>query len=138
MLSDDQLRILGSMVACIPLSYAIPKIPSTLGREVYSFVLGTIVQFFIYGKDIWLVFALHTLVYLMTISNPSKCGKNVTIVSLALLSVYHIYRMIIDYGGWTMDISTIMMSNVNKYSLFAFSVQDGQTDMNKLSKEQLR
>jgi hypothetical protein len=42
--------------------------------------------------------------------------------------------MIVDYGGWTMDISTIMMCNVNKYSFFAYSYQDGQTDPNKLTK----
>jgi lysophospholipid acyltransferase len=70
--------------------------------------------------------------------NPSHCGKHVTIVALVLLSIYHIYRMVVDYGGWTMDVSTIMMSNVNKYSLFAFSVQDGKTPINKLTKEQIK
>jgi len=29
--------------------------------------------------------------------------------SLGLLSFYHIYRMVIDYGGWKLDVSTIMM-----------------------------
>jgi lysophospholipid acyltransferase len=66
--------------------------------------------------------------------NPKNCGNQVTVVSLVLLSVYHIYRIIVDFGGWTMDISTIMMCNVNKYSLFAYSCQDGRTDPSKLSK----
>lgn len=126
MISDDQARILLSMVACIPLSYVIPKIPSASLRQLYSFILGTLVQFYIYGSDIWIVFALHTLCYLMVKLNPAHCGKQVTVISLALLSVYHIYRMIVDYGGWTIDVSTIMMSNVNKYSLFAYAVQDGR------------
>lgn len=77
---------------------------------------------------------MHILVYLLVKINPRRCGKHVTVVSLVLLSIYHVYRMIVDYGGWTMDISTIMMSNVNKYSLFAYSYQDGQTDLNKLTK----
>lgn len=138
MITDDQARILGSMVACIPLSYLIPKIPSAFGRELYSFVLGTIVQYFIYGQEIVMVFALHALVYAMVKLNPKRCGKHVTIVTLSLLSIYHIYRMIVDYGGWTLDVSTIMMSNVNKYSLFAFAYQDGQTDLHKLTKEQAK
>lgn len=96
--------------------------------------MGTIIQYFIYGKDILLIFVLHLLVYLMVKFNPKNCGKHVTIVSLGLLSIYHVYRMIVDYGGWSMDISTIMMSNVNKYSLFAYAYQDGQSEITKLSK----
>ena len=138
MISDDQARLLSSMVICIPFSYFIPRITSTFARELYSFVLGTLVQYFIYGNDIVMIFALHGLVYFLTMINPKNCGKHVTIVSLTLLSIYHIYRMIVDYGGWTMDISTIMMSNVNKYSLFAYAYQDGQTPLNKLSKEQTK
>lgn len=138
MLSDDQVRILISMVACIPLSYAMPKIPSARGRELYSFILGTLVQFYVYGWELWVVFALHTICYVMAKANPARCGKHITIISLALLSLYHIYRMVVDYGGWTIDISTIMMSNVNKYSLFAYALQDGHTQLNKLTKEQVK
>ena len=65
--------------------------------------------------------------YFLIKINPKNSGKKVTLISLALLSVYHIYRMITDYGNWSIDISTIMMSNVNKYSFFAYSYQDGHT-----------
>lgn len=95
-------------------------------------------QYYIYGQDILMIFFLHALVYTMVKLNPSHCGKNVTIVTLVLLSIYHVYRMLVDYGGWSMDISTIMMCNVNKYSLFAFSYQDGHTDLQKLTKEQVK
>lgn len=81
-----------------------------------------------------MIFTMHALVYVMCMLNPKRCGKNVTVISLALLSIYHVYRMAVDYGGWTMDVSTIMMSNVNKYSLFAFAYQDGHTEFNKLTK----
>jgi lysophospholipid acyltransferase len=85
-----------------------------------------------------MIFALHLLMYNLVKTNPRICGKRVTILSLILLSLYHIYRMKVDYGGWTMDISTIMMCNVNKYSFFAYSCQDGRTDPSKLTKEQLK
>jgi hypothetical protein len=32
MLADDQIRILSSMLICIPLSYIIPKIPNPKAR----------------------------------------------------------------------------------------------------------
>lgn len=85
-----------------------------------------------------MIFLLHALVYVLVAVNPRHCGKHVTIVSLALLSGYHIYRMVVDYGAWNLDVSTIMMSNVNKYSLFAYAYQDGQTNLGKLSKEQIK
>ena len=101
---------------------------------MYSFTLGTLIQFYVYGTDIYLIFLMHALIYFLVKINPNRCGKHVTVVSLALLSIYHVYRMVVDYGGWKMDISTIMMSNVNKYSLFAYAYQDGRTDLNKLTK----
>lgn len=134
MIQSDQIRFISSILACIPLSYIIPKIPNVYARELYSFLMGTIIQYFIYGSDIYLVFLLHFLVYGMVKISPANCGKSVTIVTLLLLFLYHIYRMMIDYGGWTLDISTIMMSNVNKYSYFAYAVQDGKARLDKLTK----
>lgn len=32
MITDDQARIISAMIVAIPLSYAIPRIPSQLGR----------------------------------------------------------------------------------------------------------
>lgn len=44
--------------------------------------------------------------------------------------------MIVDYGGWNLDVSTIIMSNICKYSLFAYAYQDGQTHKYLESKDQ--
>ena len=33
--------------------------------------------------------------------------------------------MIVDYGGWKMDITTVIMGLVCKYSLLAYAVEDG-------------
>jgi lysophospholipid acyltransferase len=41
--------------------------------------------------------------------------------------------MVVDYGGWTLDVSTILMGNVCKYSLFAFAYQDGGSSDEKLT-----
>lgn len=57
---------------------------------------------------------------------------------MVLLSVYHIYRLITDYGSWTLDVSTILMGNVCKYSLFAYSYQDGAEEDAKLKTDDQR
>lgn len=54
-----------------------------------------------------------------------NCGPLITTLSIIALSSFHIYRLIVDYGGWKLDISTILMPMVCKYSLFAYAYQDG-------------
>lgn len=70
-------------------------------------------------------FLVHLVVYSIIKLKGRKCGALVTGISIAALSIYHIYRVIVDYGSWTLDISTILMSMVCKYSLFAYSYEDG-------------
>ncbi len=134
MIQDDQIRLISSIILSIPLSFLLPKIQNIYIREIYSFLLGTIIQFYIYGIEIYIVFMMHILMYVLVRLSPAKCGKQVTVVSLVLLSIFHVYRMMVDYGGWSIDISTLMMSNVNKYSLFAYAVQDGRTNQASLNK----
>ncbi len=84
-------------------------------------------QLFVFGFDIWLPILVHIIIYYIIAFNGPKSGKFITILSIASLSVYHIYRMIVDYGNWTLDVSTILMPMVCKYSLFAYAYQDGNT-----------
>lgn len=109
----------------VPLSYYIRKIPSTSQRYLYSFILGTALQLFVYGLDIWMPFLIHLIVYGIIKIKGRNCGALVTGITIVALSVYHIQRMVADYGSWILDISTILMSMVCKYSLFAYSYQDG-------------
>ena len=44
--------------------------------------------------------------------------------------------MIVDYGGWTLDLSTVLMTIVCKYSLLAYAVEDGNKPTTKLNPEQ--
>ena len=118
MIQDDQIRLISSIILSIPLSFLLPKIQNIYIREIYSFLLGTIIQFYIYGIEIYIVFMMHILMYILVRLSPAKCGKQV----------------MVDYGGWSIDISTLMMSNVNKYSLFAYAVQDGRTNQASLNK----
>jgi lysophospholipid acyltransferase len=41
------------------------------------------------------------------------------------LSFLHIYRMYIDMGGWKIDVSTIYMMSICKFTSIAFCYEDG-------------
>ena len=41
--------------------------------------------------------------------------------------------MNVDYGGWTLDVSVIIMTMVCKYSEFAYALQDGRSPPEKLT-----
>jgi len=68
---------------------------------------------------------IHLIVYGIIKIKGRKCGALVTGMSIITISMYHMYRMAVDYGSWTLDISTILMPMVCKYSLFAYAYQDG-------------
>lgn len=119
----------------MPLSLLLYKLPSTTFRKYFSIIVGTYLQFYVYGHEVWLSFVMHCLIYTIIATKGRQCGFTVLLTAIAVLSIYHIYRMIVDYGGWTLDVSTILMGNVCKYSLFAFSYQDGAKTDEQLKTE---
>lgn len=121
MFPEDQLRVGIAIITSIPLSLLLYKLPSTAIRKTYSLVLGALLQYYVYGHEVWLSFAMHCLIYAIVVVKGRQSGFIVLLCAILMLSLYHIYRMVVDYGGWTLDVSTIMMGNVCKYSLFAFS-----------------
>lgn len=132
-LSEDQIKFISGIILSVPLSYLIRKIPISCNRYLYSFVMGTLLQLFVYGYDIWMPFLVHLIVYAIIKIKGRKSGALITGISIVALSIYHIYRLIVDYGSWILDISTILMSMVCKYSLFAYSYEDGGNDKEKLN-----
>ncbi len=66
-------------------------------------------------------FAMHFIVYGLIKLKGRNSGALITATTIIALSIYHIYRLIVDYGSWTLDVSTILMSMVCKYSLFAYA-----------------
>lgn len=120
-LTQDQIKFIAGIIISVPLSFYLRKLTATSQRYLYSFVLGTALQLFVYGWDIWMPFLVHFAVYAIIKIKGRHCGAFVTGISMVALSIYHIQRLITDYGSWILDISTILMSMVCKYSLFAYS-----------------
>lgn len=84
------------------------------------------------------IYIQHLLVYaLIKIRGKKPKGGLVTLQSMVFLSGYHIYEFLYNYGGWSMNASTLLMILVCKYSLLAYDLDDGQCEEAKLTKEQL-
>ena len=56
----------------------------------------------------------------------------VTTLAIGILSYFHIYRMINDYMGYSLDVSGPLMLFTAKYSMFSFDLHDGEKLNNKL------
>lgn len=124
----DQIRIIISQMYSLILSFILYFLKDPALRKLYSLFFGTLLQIYVYKKNYYqYAFLLLQIVgvYLICMYYRSKCGLIVTVLSVFSLSVCHIYRMLTDYGGWQIQISTLLMMTVCKFSLFAYQCQDG-------------
>ncbi len=64
---------------------------------------------------------LHTLL-------PVYSDYRYTMVwAMGSMSAAHIYRMMTDYGGWSLDFTGPLMIIVQKVTLVAFALHDGKS-----------
>jgi len=126
-LPDDQSRLLLSIMITFPIGFLNNFIHGEKQRKIYGLIFGFIIQIYMYQYA-----ALHILIsstltlIIIKLSDRKRVGWITTIYGFTYLSLLHIYRMIYDYGGWSMDITTIMMSTVCKFSSLAFCYSDGE------------
>jgi hypothetical protein len=125
-LPDDQVRFLSGIFISIPLSLILRYLKSYTQRKFFSLGLGLALQYYVYQNELWIPILIHFIMYNIIKAVPRKnSGMFITILSIIVLSSYHIYRLIISYGSWNLDVSTIMMMFVCRYSMFAYAYQDG-------------
>lgn len=138
-LPDDQRRLLLSILTTFPLGIINHFIYGRTFRLLYALIFGSLVQYYMYGFSCINVLIATIICYvLMRVCDRKKIGWIVTVYAFLHLSLIHIYRMIVDYGGWTMDVSLIMMMTITKFTSFAFCYSDGNKDEQKLTKFTLK
>ena len=52
----------------------------------------------------------------------------ILIYSMLHLTSVHLKRMVDDFAGWEIDVSTILMMSICKFSSIAFSYEDGMKE----------
>ena len=135
MMADDIFRFMVGMASLIPLSLPLRYMNNQV-KFWYSLILGFVLEIWVYDMSIYPIFLQHLIVWTIIQKKSRNCGKIVTVESILYLSGYHLYEIIWNYGGWSMNALALMMVLVCKYSLFAYNIQDGLTEEEKLNEEQ--
>jgi len=136
----EQLRFLICVFFQYPSSYLISKINSPLIMQIFNIAIGFLLQIYIFRGQFIISFLATLSCYLCMrfIPNKKLQAYLTFIVSMSFLSGIHIYRMIIDYGNWTLDVNVILMINVCKYSAVAFNYYDSDRDEKECTDYMLR
>lgn len=118
-------------------SYLKPCPQNTLRRHLVAILWGIILGHFCFGRHMWHLFFQTFVSYLALEFCPRRYVHLFTFVfAMGYLSGLHIYRLITDYGSFTLDITGPMMIFTQKLTSFAFSYHDGMKRDEELSPDQ--
>lgn len=134
---SEQICLILTILLTIPFCFINYLLHGKQLRLFYSLILGLIFQYSIYGYNIIHTLVSSILVYLYLCFLGRKMTPFVVLVlTIVHLAALHIYRMFVDYGGWTIDDpTTIYMMTVCKYSSIAFSYDDGKKEDKEFKSE---
>lgn len=132
-LPNDQIRLLISILITFPMGIIFFSIKNPTVRMALGMTLGLLCQFFMYGlASLNLIVTTLACLCILSFSNREKVGNYTTVYVFTHLSILHLYRMYYDYGGWSMDITTIYMMSVCKFTAFAYCYADGGREESSL------
>lgn len=139
LLSVDQIRLMLCMYMGYPLGYILRYIvKGRVSRHIFSTITGLLLQIFMFRDKIVHTFIMTIITYLMMILLPRNFQHKAVFAFVMLyLSCSHIYRMITNFGGWEMDITTYTMILTAKLSALAYCYKDGSMKDSDLLPEQI-
>jgi lysophospholipid acyltransferase len=138
-LPADQIKMVFSLVIGFPFGFLFRSITSSKMRHTVAILAGLFLQYLIYRNEILHVFATSLITYFILSSFSKRRYQGALAVcafNMLYLSCYHLYSMITNYGGWSVDISIVLMMNVAKFTSLAWCYKDGAEPREKLSEDQ--
>jgi len=122
-----------------PLSWILNNLVSgTTPRHLFSTITGLLLQIYMFRDQVVHSLTMTLITYLlMNVLPRNQQNKAAFVFVMAYLSGSHIYRMITNFGGWDMDITTYTMILTAKLSALAFCYRDGGEKDENLLKEQI-
>ena len=112
-------------------------VKETVSRHLFSFITGFLLQVYMFREQFWHTLVITFVTYaIMTTLPRNKQARYVFIFVMLYLSYQHIYRMIKNFGGYDMDITTFTMILTAKLSALAYCYKDGAEKDEKLLPEQ--
>eukprot|EP01121_Diplochlamys_sp_Union-15-3_P020647 TRINITY_DN8099_c0_g1_i3.p1 TRINITY_DN8099_c0_g1~~TRINITY_DN8099_c0_g1_i3.p1 ORF type:complete len:385 (+),score=31.10 TRINITY_DN8099_c0_g1_i3:55-1209(+) len=139
-LTQDKTRYIFCILLVYPLSLLFRLLPpnATL-KHLVGMALGVWMGYFCIGTDIIHSFISSTVVYLMVeYLDPKLSHKVVFIFCFAYIVISHLYRLYVDYLGWTLDFSGIQMLLTLRLTAYAFNVYDGTLSEKDLACPELK
>lgn len=113
-------------------------VTGTSARHMFQIVLGFLMQVFMFRSQFYHTLLMTLVVYLMMGSMSRKTSyRYIFVFSIAYLSCSHIYRMVTNFGGYDMDITTYTMILTTKLSALGFCYKDGDMKNEDLLDEQV-
>ena len=108
-------------------------------RLWFGFLAGAVIQFIMYEWGILHLIAATLFTYIfMKFFGRKFSAFYVLGFTISHLSILHIYRMLTNLGGWNMDVSTIYMMSVCKFTSIAFCYEDGGKEEQEIKDKYLR
>ncbi len=99
-------QVAAIVVGLIYRSYLRPCPKNTLLRHLVAILVGIILGYFYYGKQMWHLFFQSFVVYIGLLVCPRKYVHIFTIIfTMGYLSVLHINGIIYDYENYKLDMS---------------------------------
>ena len=115
------LQLLNILIALI-----FRRIGSSGVRKGISLTLGLSWSYILYNEINTLALVLLSGIFYVLPRYNLATPSVTTILAVSILSYFHIYRMIVDYMGWSLDVSGALMLLTAKFSMFAFDMEDGR------------
>ena len=115
------------LYSALPLGWIMKAmVRGTLFRHLYATILGVFIQYFMYREQFIHPFIMATVTYLLMNFLPrNKVHIYAMIFAMLYLSGQHIYRMITNFGGWEMDVTTFTMLLTARMWSIGFCYKDG-------------
>lgn len=128
-LASDQLAYVLCLFAAYPLALVYNLLPSASLKHLVDVLLGVSMAQFVLGAQ-WVHSLLSALTtYLLVRFGPAKYAPYLVFAfNMLYMSASHIYRLYVDYMGWTLDFTGPQMLLVIKLSSFAYNYYDGVVD----------
>lgn len=135
----DQIALIGNIFITYILGLVNYLFKNPAVRLVYGLSTGLVMCFFMYGSDVihLLVDTLVTYLFL-ALFGRRRSPFWIVLFTLLHLSYLHISRMINDYGGWSLDVTTIYMMSICKFSSICWSYEDGGKSDDSFKSEVIR
>ena len=128
-LGSDQLRYILCLFAAYPLAVVYKMLPGASFKHLMDVVVGISMAQFVLGSG-WIHSFISSLItfLLVKFGPPKHAPVLVFVFNMLYMSASHIYRLYVDYMGWTLDFTGPQMLLVIKLTSFAYNYYDGVVD----------